>query len=154
MKLILDHPWLITLAASELFLVIVRSKDITILFKKSTQRTNEERLNVERGLLRSIILELLIFAPASSALVLLLLPLIHSRFDSLFNSPSTAIAAYALVGLVSYGFPFAAVRRIATTVALNTLKEFATLKNYEGTAIGPSTSATLDESRKDGPLEP
>jgi hypothetical protein len=37
------------------------------------------------------------------------------------------MAANALIGVVSYGFPFTAVRRIVTIVALNTLREFANI---------------------------
>jgi len=151
MKFFSDHPWLITLAASELFFIIVRSRDITVLFKKTTQRTEQEEKSVERGLLRAILGELLLFVPASNALGLLLLPLIRGKFDSAFSSPDTSLSVYALVGLVSYGFPFAAVRKIVTNVALNTLKEFANLQNYDAASNTPGNlPAPLDEPGKEG----
>jgi hypothetical protein len=34
---------------------------------------------------------------------------------------------YALLGLISYGFPFAALRRFITRMALRTLREFASI---------------------------
>jgi len=141
------HPWLIILLASELFLVITRSREITILVKKPTQRTEEEQKNVERGLFRSILLELLLFVPASVVLVLLLLPLARNKFVSFFTSPGSWMAAYSLVGLISYGFPFAAVRQIVTRVALHTLQEFANLGKYSASSSAP---ASISKPRKGG----
>jgi hypothetical protein len=36
-------------------------------------------------------------------------------------------AVYAAIGVVSYGFPYATIRRLITRVALNTLREFLEL---------------------------
>jgi hypothetical protein len=134
------HPSLITLVASELFLIIVRSGDISILIKNRTQRNNEEQARVSGGLLRSLVLEFLLFVPASAALVLLLLPLVKARFEGLFTSPNGVAGFYALLGLVSYGFPFALIRRAVTRIALLTLKEFADLQTQHA-AIVPVSAA-------------
>jgi hypothetical protein len=134
---ITSHPSLVTLAASELFLIIVRSGDISILSKKESQRTPDERVKASGGLIRSLALEFLLFVPASAALILLVLPLVKSRFDSMFSTSDGVIGFYALLGLVSYGFPFALIRRAVTAIALNTLKEFANLQTQHAPAIVP-----------------
>lgn len=128
----LSNPWLITVASSELFLVIVRSGEIGILAKNESQRTSEEQSQVSRGLRRSLVLESILFVPASAILALLLFPpLAAARFPSLFATSGGVAAFYAGLGIISYGFPFAALRKIVTTVALNTLREFASLHNAD-----------------------
>jgi hypothetical protein len=128
---ITSHPSLITLAASELFFVVLRSGDISILCKSKIQRSNEEQAKVSRGLMRSLVLELLVFVPASAALLLLLLPLIKGRMSGLTNTTDGIIGTYAFLGLVSYGFPFALLRTMVTRIALSTLREFAALQSYD-----------------------
>jgi hypothetical protein len=116
-------PWSLTLLAAELFFVLVRSKDITTLVKRPLQRSVHEQHRFARGLLRSVVLEMAVFVPASAALLLLISPL--------FVWPSVIAphphAAFTLLGIASYGFPFATVKRFITRAALNTLKEFAAL---------------------------
>lgn len=105
--------------SATLFLLLARSRDLTILVKSRKQRTEDEQKEVDRGMLRSIMLEVVVFVPASATLALLVvLPLLESKI------PNTR-TAYAMVGLVSYGFPFAAMRAIVVRIAQNTLKEFA-----------------------------
>jgi hypothetical protein len=140
-----SHPTLITLIASELFLVIVRSGDISVLAKTDSQRTADERAKVSGGLLRSLVLEFFVFVPASAGLVLLLLPLVKTRLEGLFSSPNGVAGFYALLGLVSYGFPFALIRRAVTRIALVTLKEFADLQ-----AQHPAIPASADSGKANG----
>ena len=120
------YPALITLLCAELFCVIVRNGEILILFKRRSQRTATEQKQVERGLSRAITLELFIFVPASVVLALLivrpLLVAVTSQF-AVFQNPTTV---HALLGVASYGFPFATVKKVITRMALRILTEFAT----------------------------
>jgi len=105
--------------SATLLLFLVRSRDLTILVKSRKQRTEDEQKEVDRGMLRSIMLEVVVFVPASATLALLvILPLLESKIPD-------SRAGYAMVGLASYGFPFAAIRAIVVKIAKNTLKEFA-----------------------------
>ena len=110
--------------SAELIFILVRSADILILLKSEEQRTGVERQRMKRGLLRSIVFDGLLFVPSSSALLILLSPLLLIRYSS---QDAPTMAVNALIGVVSYGFPFTAVRRIVTIVALNTLREFANI---------------------------
>jgi hypothetical protein len=133
----LSPTWAVTIVSSELFLVIVRSRDISILAKNQSQRTDDEQSQVSRGLMRSLILELVLFVPASAILVLLIFPpLAAAKFSSAFVSRDAIVAFYTGLGIMSYGFPFAAFRRIVTRLALNTLKEFADLHTSDVAAVG------------------
>jgi hypothetical protein len=116
------NAWVATYASAVLLFLIVRSSDLSTLAKSDAQRTRDERVRVSRGLMRSMVLELLVFVPASASLLLLLLPL----FPKL-TIATDKVATHAIVGVVSYGFPFSAVRRLVTRMALSTLKEFASL---------------------------
>lgn len=83
------------LLAAWLYLIVARSKEILIVLKSHDERTKEERRLVERGLIKSLVFEGLIFTPASVALLLLLSPPILQRF----HVPE--ITAYILIGVVS-----------------------------------------------------
>ena len=114
----------ITILSAELIFILARSADILIVLKSEEQRTSVERQRMKRGLFRSIVFEGLLFVPSSSALLILLSPLLLIRYSS---QDAPTMAVNALIGVVSYGFPFTAVRRIVTIVALNTLREFANI---------------------------
>jgi hypothetical protein len=64
------------LVAAELLFLIVRSRDVVILFKSQAQRTTSEAAVVKRGLGRSLCLEMIIFVPASTGLLVLIAPAI------------------------------------------------------------------------------
>jgi hypothetical protein len=131
---------LITLASSELVFLLTRSNDILIACKAPLQRTPAEQVRVKRGLIRSLLLEATIFVPASAVLVVLLAPLIG--FHESDHVLSHAEAGAALLGVISYGFPFGALKRMAQRMALTTLKEFAVLHNQpadlELQKVGPT----------------
>ncbi len=120
------QPWLFTILSAELLLLLTRSSDLLIICKRPGQRTDSEKEQVERGLWRGFVLDSLVFVPSSCVLLLLLAPLLLSNFDASVKTLPTA--KYALVGIMSYGFPFTAIKRIITRIALNTLKEFASLR--------------------------
>ena len=115
-----------SLTSAELLVLILRSKDILVLVKTRQQRTPTEQKEVDRGLMRSIILEMLLFVPASVLLFSLICrpyALTFSRIRSL-----AAISNHAfdgLLGIMSYVFPFATFRKLATELALRTLRNFA-----------------------------
>src|SRR5437660_2761695 len=63
---------LISLVTSELFVVLVRSREFQIIIRKNDQRSEEERKLCNQGLVRSVFLEVLLFAPISSLLAFLI----------------------------------------------------------------------------------
>jgi hypothetical protein len=124
--------WVVTVVASELLMVLVRARELNILVKSKAQRTSAERRQVEWGLFRSVCLEIIVFVPVSAVLCLLVVrPLLALKATAWGLLPMNALSFYAALGIISYGFPFATLRRIATRVALNTLKDFASLENAD-----------------------
>jgi hypothetical protein len=126
-------PALFIFISAELLFLVVRSEDIRILSKTESQRTQSERSRVQRGLGRSIILEMIVFVPASAGLVLLASPLLFANKLLLANKVDVSLlpAYYAILGIASYGFPFATIRTFVTRIALQTLREFAQLQPEE-----------------------
>lgn len=123
---------LIAFVCAELSFILVRSQDIQIILKSQMQRTNIEQYQVDRGLGRSLLLELLLFVPASVTLVLFIAPLLSDYIIKAEEPTSSQHRMfYALLGMISYGFPFATLRRVLTRIALKTLQEFATLGPHE-----------------------
>lgn len=60
---------------------MARSQDIRALAKRDIQRTLGERKQVERGLWRGVLLEFVLFAPASVCLLnLVLSPTMEAKF--------------------------------------------------------------------------
>ena len=114
-----------TFISAELVLLLTRSRDIMALTKSRRQRTHLEQHEINRGLARAILLEALLFVPASCLLLVLISPLVLP--SSFFANPQNAVASSSLLGIASYGFPFATVKRLITRLALATLREFADL---------------------------
>ncbi len=117
---------LIALLSAELYLCLARSRELTILAKRPPQRTLGEQREADRGLVRAVLLEAFLLVPASVLLMLLLFaPLAMESAWIKGCSSGVRFSSYAAFGLVSFGFPFAAVRRAVTHTALRTLAEFA-----------------------------
>jgi len=79
-------------------------------------------------------LEFIVFVPASAALLLLVLPLFASGIRSMHSSlgePQATRAFFAFLGIVSYGFPYATMKRLVTRIALRTLEEYMILARPE-----------------------
>src|ERR1700730_8374788 len=112
-------------------LIMVRSSEITIALKSQNQRTTTEQTQVDRGLIKSLVLEFLLFVPCSVALVLLTVRPWVALSKELQAMKNTDMYIDSLLGAISYGFPFALLRRIVTRIALNTLKEFAAIENQD-----------------------
>jgi len=106
----------VTFLSAELLFLIVRFRDLTILFKRADQRTAPETALVKRGLGRSLCLEVVLFVPASAFLMVLTAPaFIEGRWPAP-SLPRTSL--YAFLGICSYGFPFATIKTVVTKVAV------------------------------------
>ena len=120
---------LISLLSAELFLLLVRNRELVVMLKRESQRTPTERVEIARGLCRSIMLELCIFAPASVFLILVIVrPILFvSPIAFAFKSEPANLSASGLLGVIGYQFPFAMVRKVVTRMALETLQKFASI---------------------------
>jgi len=119
--------WVYAFFGAWLYFIVNRSRDIQIALKAKRHLTPEESKRINRGLKRTIILECIVFVPVSTTLLLFLTPLltptkIQSWLSTQYDSRRARIALYVLLGLISYGFPFAAVRGVVTNVALRIIK--------------------------------
>lgn len=146
--------FLFTLLGAWLFALLFKGRELIALGKKESQRTSEEKKKVGEGLFRALLIEFFLLVPASAVLILIILPFLSRILgfsDSIANVTSKSAEMrhgfYALVGMVSYNFPFATVREIATRVALNTLKEFAELKNNRETST-PSDKKRIEDGKR------
>jgi hypothetical protein len=120
---------LFALLGAWLFALIFKGKDLALLAKRDNQRTPEEKKKVKTGLVRALLIEFVLLVPASTTLILLITPAVlrvaaTGVGAALQESTDLRRAFYVLVGAISYNFPFATVREIATRVALNTIEEF------------------------------
>jgi TPP-dependent indolepyruvate ferredoxin oxidoreductase alpha subunit len=114
---------LLTLLTAEMFFVLVRNREIVIIAKTKKQRNSREQDEVDRGIARSILLEAFMFVPVSAGLALLTFPALMTHVAYLRAIPDQTL--HASLGIISYGFPFAAVRRAVVAVAFQALKNFA-----------------------------
>jgi len=107
----------VALLAAWLFLVVTRSREILIAVKSHDERTRDERRMVERGLIKSLVLDAVFFVPSSVWLLVLLAPVMIQRF----HLPEAAV--YPAIGIVSYQFPFRVIQRMITKAALAAIRE-------------------------------
>lgn len=105
---------LATLVSAWLFFLVMNAGDLKTLVKQEDQRTQEEQLQIKRGLFRILCLEILVLVPASAGLLVLIMPFLTQTVDALAalaaGTQRERVALHALVGIVSYGFPFGALR--------------------------------------------
>jgi hypothetical protein len=116
------------LASAELAFLLARSNDFLISVKSSTQRTPLEQKRVASGVRRSLVLEALVMVPTSAVLLFQLSPLLP--FERLLPARIPESATASLLGICSYGFPFVAIKRITLRIALNALREFASITSH------------------------
>lgn len=131
---------LVTLVCAELFLVLARYREINVLAKKRCQRTSAEQRELGRGLGRALLLDFMVFLPASVVLVWITIRPWFTQFSIV--SLATAGSAYlpdAWLGIISYVFPFATVRWVITRIALHRLNEFATTGGRPENPEAPET---------------
>ncbi|WP_309387277.1 hypothetical protein [Cerasicoccus frondis] len=102
---------------AELFYLLSQSFSIRILIKSEKQRRQDEQERVENGLRREILCDFLMFVPISAILLYTL------------ASPWIPFAvedkALPILGLASYGFPFATLKTIIVRHSLKVAKQFA-----------------------------
>ncbi len=116
---------IVTFVSAELIFVLSRSSEIQIAAKGDKQRTSGERERIKHGLARSLLLEAVVFVPASAVLLLLVSPLLVTESASVLTR--NIHLRHALIGILSYGFPFVFLKRVLTRIALSTLREFVKL---------------------------
>ena len=125
-----------------LAVILARRKEILTLTKSESQRSSEEKKRVKAGLNRGLLLEFFLFAPASTLLLLLILPLLLKylplKFPNnvLIQSTGEAVselrrAGYALIGVVSYVLPLATVKHLVIQFAEGLLNQYLQLKEKE-----------------------
>ncbi|HXX22036.1 MAG TPA: hypothetical protein VEO19_02670 [Terriglobia bacterium] len=106
----------VSFVSAGLFFLIMNHRELKALVKQLDQRTNLEKSQVESGLARTLALEFFLLVPASVALVVLMLPLIlrmpyAGPLNTLARGPvEDRLALRTVLGIASYGFPFAALR--------------------------------------------
>jgi len=123
--------WAYAVVSAELFSLLARAAAIRILIKKPAQRDALETKQWRQGLGRGLLLEFLVFVPASCVLAIWLSTPFIDRWLDPRSAASSFRAAYTLLGVCSYGFPFATVKAIVTTIALTTLRSFSTLVSQQ-----------------------
>jgi hypothetical protein len=136
---LVEHLQLLTLVSAELLFLVSRSQDIIAICKSTKQRTAGENARVGAGLGRSLALEFVVFVPASAALVILMSPLFLGRLSATLDSSGV----HAMLGVVSYGFPFVGIKRIAVAMALRAIREFASIATEPVKAEIPPVKAEI-----------
>jgi len=104
----------VTLISAWLLFLVMNTRKLTTLIKSKVQRTPEEAAEIAHGLYREVCLEFFVLVPASAALLIFLKPLFWLTIPTLktldSGAPGERIAAHALLGMTSYGFPFGSLR--------------------------------------------
>jgi hypothetical protein len=138
--------------SAELVFLLTRASDLIVLAKNNAQRTPAEKEKMRRGLPRSIVLEAFVFVPASAGLILLLAPFAPpARLPDEAVVPTNSAhqirtAYHALLGVASYGFPFATIRKLVSRMAANAIREFASIASLEQLAeVRSETTSTEKE---------
>jgi hypothetical protein len=76
-QIIAAYPFAVMLVSAGFLSILRNTPAVQALVKSRSQRTPEEQLQVDRGSLRMLFLELMVFVPVSAVLVLLISPLFH-----------------------------------------------------------------------------
>lgn len=125
-------------------MILSRRRDITIIVKSESQLTVPEQHEWAYGFARALLLEIVILVPFSAALVLwVVAPFVQ---PSWIGRESHDHVFYGLLGLVSYGFPFTAIKKFLMRVVRNELERSPNLR--------PSRDATEPEQDAETEIEP
>jgi hypothetical protein len=108
-------PKAITLVAAELMALLTRSTDVTILFKSSSERGDAENERVRRGLRKELLLDFILYVPASVALILLTIRLMLP-VDFMAKAYS-----HAVLGTIAYAFPYAVFKNVVLKLVFRSL---------------------------------
>lgn len=105
---------LATLGGAWLFFLVMNGGILKLLVKNTSQRLPEEQKRIELGLLRETVIEFFLLVPASAALLVMIKPFLIRTIPALgalsTGSAPERIALHAIIGIVSYSFPFGALR--------------------------------------------
>ena len=77
-------------------------------------------------------------------------PLLLKNISLLSFRQSAPVSFAAWLGVYSYGFPFVTVRRLVTRIALNTLKEFASIGHEDEEGLSKPVHRGASRERKAG----
>ena len=148
-----------TLVCAELAFVLARSADIQVVLKTAKQCTVREVERIENGLARNLLVEALIMVPASAILAVQLAPLLP--WEKL-GGPTSDVTHFSLLGVISYGFPFVAIKKVTVRLALSALRDYAAVAQVSPAELDeksppdvrpqdpPPASATVTATRKTG----
>jgi len=117
--------WLYTLCIAEAMFLFARGKDLQIVIRAKRHLSDADGARITRGLRRDLALEFFVMVPASAAVTLALSPFVFMEPHMAALLKAEAAATYSLLGLVSYGFPYVAVRSFIQRIALAALQEVA-----------------------------
>jgi hypothetical protein len=113
---------LIALSAAEAALMLTRAETIKVCFKSKRQQTAGEKQRIARGWFREYLAEAILLVPVSVGLGILILRPFVLRWTS-----AEPLVVDAIVGLVSYGFPYSIFKAWAVRSAIKMLKEASSI---------------------------
>jgi hypothetical protein len=92
-----------------------------IALEKGRSATSGKQERIDRGLVRETVVEFLLLVPASAALLVMIKPFLIKTVPALAAlataSTPERIALHTIIGIVSYSFPFGALRdRISSAI--------------------------------------
>jgi hypothetical protein len=114
--------------AAFLTCLLARAKDFTTALKTDSQRTPDERRSIKGGLGRSLFFDLGLGVPASGLLILLVSPVVTTHIEWMKDNPN---AGFAILGIMSYGFPWVAFRRFVVRIVLHSFQEMLEIFSSE-----------------------
>lgn len=120
------HHILIALICAEGLLVLTSVNTLKIAFKRSDQRTLGEKRRISGGLFREFLGEFLVFVPVSVLMAMIVLRPFVVKITAL---PQDAIDG--LLGTVSYGFPYKALKRWVLRATVKFMKEAVDVADQE-----------------------
>jgi hypothetical protein len=109
---------LMTLGVASATCILARTQDILVIAKSKGQRTPAEAERIERGLLKSLILDFSVFVPASTFVVLATIaPMLPKGWVG-------SDARDGLLGVLAYAFPLLSFKKAVTVWVMRSLKSF------------------------------
>lgn len=125
--MLMSAAWM--LISAECAFVVLNYSQLQIVFKSVAQRTDAERERMARGLLRGLVVEAVLFVPASATLLFLLVPILPWVAVSWADTTPRNISRLAALGMVSYPLPLVAIRRMVVRMALKSLRAFIAIES-------------------------
>src|SRR2546426_9822039 len=120
------HRILIALICAEGLLILTSVNTLKIAFKRPDQRTFGERSRVSGGLFREFFGEFFVFVPVSVVIAMIVLRPFVVKIAAL---PQDAVDG--LLGTISYGFPYKALKRWVLRATVKFMKEAVDVADKE-----------------------